>query len=171
VRILFRARADLMRRVREDLTRPHSFAAERVGFLACRAGRLDDGGIVILAVGYGPVANEDYVDDVRVGAMMGAAAIRKALQLAYNDGRSDLSLFHIHMHEHSGLPGFSRVDVAENRQFVPDFFNVAPAMPHGAIVLSRDRATGRCWLTKEGEPTPITRFSNIGAPLDIWDGA
>ena len=153
------------------MDRPHPFAAERVGFLVCRAGRLDGGGIVILAAGYGPVADEDYVDDVRVGAMMGPAAIRKAVQRAYNDGRGDLSLFHVHMHEHSGLPGFSRVDVAENRRFVPDFFNVAPAMPHGAIVLSRDRAIGRCWLTKKSEPARITRFSNIGAPLELWDGA
>ena len=88
------------------MDRPHPFAAERVGFLACRAGRLDGGGIVILAADYDPVADEDYVDDLRVGAMMGPAAIRKALQRAYNDGRGDLSLFHVHMHEHSGLPGF-----------------------------------------------------------------
>ena len=107
------------------------FAAERVGFLVCRAGRLTDGGLVILATGYDPVSDEDYVDDPSVGAMMGPAAIRKALERAYNGGAEDLSLFHVHMHGHRGRTGFSEVDDRESRKFVPDFFNVAPAMPHG----------------------------------------
>lgn len=166
---LFRARADLLKEVRDDLQRPHPIAAERVGFLLCRAGRLDADGLVIAAASYHRVEDGDYLDDPRVGAMMGPAAIRKALQRAYNGGAQDIGLFHIHMHHHSGMPGFSRVDLTEYMKFVPDFFNAVPAMPHGAIVLSLDHAIGLCWRTRDSGPARIDRFASIGAPSRYWE--
>lgn len=166
--VIFRARSDLLAAVRKDLHRPHPFAAERVGFLTCRAGRLAGGGLVVLATGYDPVADEHYIDDPSVGAMMGPAAIRAALQRAYNGGAEDLSIFHVHMHAHPGRTGFSEVDDRESRKFVPDFFNVAPAMPHGAIVLSLDQGMGQCWPAPGAPPVPIDRFASVGAPLAIW---
>lgn len=165
---LFRARADLLQRVRSDLHRPHPFAAERVGFFLCRAGRLDNGGLLVLAGDYHSVENDDYIEDHRVGAMMGPAAIRKAMQRAYNAGAQDIGLFHVHMHEHRGMPGFSRVDLTEYMKFVPDFFNAVPAMPHGAVVLSFDRAIGLLWRKRDENPRPIDRFSSVGAPLTFW---
>jgi hypothetical protein len=166
--IIFRATNDLFTVVRRDLHRPHPFAAERVGFLVCRAGRVAGDGLVILAAGYDAVGDEDYLDDPRVGAMMGPAAIRKALQRAYNAGAEDCSVFHVHMHAHLGPTGFSEVDDRECRKFVPDFFNVAPEMPHGAIVLSLDQAVGLCWTTPEAVLVPINRFTSVGAPLRVW---
>jgi hypothetical protein len=74
------------------------------------------------------------------------------------------------MHGHNGLPGFSRVDVTESKKFVPDFFNVAPMMPHGIIVLSHDRAIGLCWRGPREEPTIIDRFAHVGAPMHLWEG-
>jgi len=166
--IIFRARSDLLAAVRKDLHRPHPFAAERVGFLICRAGRLADGGIVVLAIGYDPVADDHYLDDPRVGAMMGPAAIRAAMQRAYHGGAEDLGLFHVHMHGHYGPTGFSAIDARESRKFVPDFFHVAPGMPHGAIVLSLDQAVGLCWPVPGASPLPIDRFGSVGAPLLTW---
>jgi hypothetical protein len=165
---LFRARAYLLQQVRSDLQRPHSFAAERVGFLLCRAGRLDHTGLLVLAADYHAVKDDDYIEDHRVGAMMGPAAIRKAMQRAYNAGGQDIGLFHVHMHEHRGMPGFSRVDLTEYMKFVPDFFNAAPAMAHGAVVLSLDRAIGLCWRKRAEKPVSIDRFSSVGAPLTFW---
>jgi hypothetical protein len=130
----------------------------------------EEGGLVILAAGYHAVEDDDYLDDPRVGAMMGPAAIRKALQRAYNGGAQDIGLFHVHMHEHSGMPGFSRVDLTEYMKFVPDFFNAVPAMPHGAIVLSHDRAIGLCWRTQDAQPVQINQFTGVGAPLSSWKG-
>jgi hypothetical protein len=166
---LFRARADLLKEIRDDLQRPHPFAAERVGFLLCRAGRLDDDGLLILAASYHRVEDGDYLDDPRVGAMMGPAAIRKALQRAYNGGAQDIGLFHIHLHHHSGMPDFSRVDLTEYMKFVPDFFNAVPAMPHGAIVLSIDLGIGLFWRSRDDRPVCIDRFTSIGAPLGYWE--
>lgn len=165
---MFRARSDLLETVRGDLERPHAFAAERVGFLLCRAGRLTGDGLLVLAASYDPVADEDYIDDPSVGALMGPAAIRKALQRAYNGSGADISIFHVHMHDHRGLPGFSRVDLTESMKFVPDFFNAAGSMPHGAIVLSRDRAVGLCWRRRGEKPMPIDRFVSVGAPVEMW---
>lgn len=164
----FRAPGDLLDQVRHDLERPHGFAAERVGFFLCRAGHLAQNGLVILAAGYAAVDDADYIEDYSVGALMGPAAIRKALQLAYNRGLADISIFHVHMHDHHGPTGFSPVDDSESRRFVPDFFNVAPAMPHGTIVLSRDQAFGMCWRKRGQEPELIDRFASVGAPLRMW---
>ncbi len=167
---LFRIRSDLLQEARSDLHRPHPFAAERVGFFLCRAGRLSGDDLIILAASYHAVEDGDYLDDPRVGAMMGSSAIRKAMQHAYNGGAQDIGLFHVHMHDHRGLPGFSRVDVTESMKFVPDFFNAVPAMPHGAVVLSHDRAVGLCWRKRAEKPMPIDRFASIGAPFRSWKG-
>jgi hypothetical protein len=166
--VIFRARDDFLAAVRRDLHRPHRFAAERVGFLLCRAGGLAGGGVVLLAADYHAVEDDDYLDDPKVGAMMGPAAIRKAMQRAYNGGAQDMSLIHVHMHEHNGVPGFSRVDLTEMMKFVPDFFNAAPAMPHGAVVLSFNRAAGLCWPKCGAGALPVDRFASVGAPLRMW---
>jgi hypothetical protein len=166
--ILFRARKTLLDSVRSDLERRHAFAGERVGFFACRPARLENGGLLIVVADYEPLADDDYVNDRSAAAVMGPNAIRKAMQRALNGGAGDLSLFHVHMHNHRGIPGFSGIDLREDRKFVPDFFNVAPSVPHGAIVLSRNKAAGLCWTARGEEPRPVNRFEIVGAPFSFW---
>ena len=162
MKTIFRATRDFERHVRQDLERPHQFAAERVGFLSVRAASTGKA-LVLLADRYHPVADEDYVDDRRVGAMMGQEAIRKALEIALLD---PVGMFHIHMHEHRGRPRFSPIDLREQLKFVPDFFKVRPEMPHGAIVFSHDRAAGRVWVGP-ARIHEIGEFNTIGQPVDI----
>jgi len=169
VSILFRARALELEAIRTDLARPHSFAAERVGFLLCGAGRSIGNGLVIVFSHYVPLADDDYVNDGHAPVTIGPSAFRKALQFGYNGGAQNVSVFHVHMHEHRGLPGFSHIDSTESRRFVPDFFNTAPLVPHGAIVLSRDKAAGLCWRTAQSRPEPIAAFRSVGTFLDMWD--
>ncbi len=140
--VLFRATAEFMRQLHTDLMRPHPFAAERVGFISVRAAQGQDR-LVLLAENYYPVEDRDYVPDLHVGAMMGQEAIRKALEIAL---LQPVGMFHVHIHEHHGRPRFSATDLREQLKFVPDFFKVRPQMPHGAIVLSYDRALGRTWM-------------------------
>jgi hypothetical protein len=161
MRIKFKILTALAAAIRADLLRPHFFAAERVGFISCRAGRTPDG-IVILASEYHPLEDADYIDDRSVGAMMGSDAIRKALQRAYAGG---VSMFHVHLHDHPGRPGFSGVDSRESAKFVPDFFNVRPDLPHGAFVLSRDCAYGMCWCARTSRPIAIGEFVFVGSPI------
>ena len=158
----FRITRNLLAAIYSDLSRPHPFAAERVGFISCAVGDLPGHGLVLLAQDFHPVADRDYVDNPTVGAMMGSAAIRSALQLAYNQ---QVSMFHVHRHEHDGRPWFSRVDLRESARFVPDFWKVRPGFPHGAIVLSHDSMAGLCWDPQKGSPSPISEMSVVGQHL------
>jgi len=165
--VIFRATAAFMRDVREDLVRPHPFAAERVAFISVRASWANDD-LLLLAQGYHPVADEEYIDDDSVGAMMGQEAIRKALDIAL---LNPVGMFHVHMHGHKGRPGFSRTDLREQQKFVPDFFKVRPEMPHGTIILSLDRAIGRIWLIHSGfakKATSQEKFQHLF--LNLRDG-
>jgi hypothetical protein len=92
---------------------------------------------------------------------MGPHAIRKALQTAYNQ---QASMFHVHLHAHSGRPCLSRVDSAETAKFVPDFWNVQPYLPHGAIVFSKDSACGKCWFPNRQISVDISQFTVVGVP-------
>ena len=118
--------------MRIDLRRPHPFAHERVGFIAAGLSAAGDD-VMVLARAYRPVADDDYVNDPSVGAMMSGEALRKALQWAME---TRAALFHVHTHGGQGIPRFSSVDLRENPKFVPDFCKVGPESIHGAIVLS-----------------------------------
>lgn len=165
VRVLFKIPYSLLKLIREDLVRPHAFAFERVGFLSCRMAHLKPSGLILLACEYLPVANEDYVNNSTVGAMMGADAIRKALQFALND----VGMFHVHMHDHFGTPRPSKVDLNETAKFVPDFWHVRPEMAHGALILSRDSISGRCWFPGRRKPISISKLTIVGPRLaSLW---
>lgn len=158
--IQFRIAQELLDRIHEDLSRPHPVAQERVGFIACRVGAASTTQIMI-AESYAPVDDADYLPSRTMGALMGPAAIRKALQHCY---RTKSAMFHVHRHEHGGLPSFSPVDVRENAKFIPDFWKVAPVRPHGAIVLSWDRAHGTVWDPNTRAPVPLDPITAIGFP-------
>lgn len=160
--IIFRATVDFMERVRKDLSRTHPFAEERVGFITIRA-TSNSAHLLLLADGYYPVADNDYVPDASVGAMLGQEAFRKMLEVAL---LNQVGVFHVHQHLFPGPLWFSRLDLREQLKFVPDFFKVRSNMPHGALVLSPDSIAGRTWLG----PNRIERieeFNTIGAPLHV----
>ncbi|HEX7965322.1 MAG TPA: hypothetical protein VF651_06355 [Gammaproteobacteria bacterium] len=156
MRTIFRITDQMIGEIRRDLQRPHDFAAERVGFISVRADQTASN-LLLIGEGYHPVADEEYVDDASVGAMMGQEAIRKALDIAL---LKPVGMFHVHLHSHRGRPRFSPTDVREQRKFVPDFFKVRPH-PHGAIVLSFNQQYGTVWMGPT-RTTPISEFNIIG---------
>ena len=93
---------------------------------------------------------------------MGPSAIRKALEFALNN---KAGMFHVHMHDHAGRPRFSRTDARESAKFVPDFWNVRPEMPHGALVASKNSLWGLCCYPGMSEPIEIDEFVVIGSPM------
>ena len=103
----------------------------------------------------------DYVDDPSAGATIGRSGLRKALQTAYTEG---VSMVHVHLHEHRGRPGFSGTDLRENALFVPDFWNVQPSLPHGAVVFSFDSAVGQCWIPGSSSPSGV-EVAIVGIPM------
>lgn len=146
---------------RQDLRRPHAFAHERVGFFT--AGAADLSGRLLLTVrDYMPVSDEDYEIDRKVGAKIGSAAMRKAVQSAY---RPPAALLHVHTHGGRGKPAFSGVDLNSAKNFVPGFFETTPRMPHGLLVLSNDSVHGILWLANDRPPVIIDEFQRIDAPL------
>lgn len=148
--------------IRNDLSRPHPFAHERIGFLSAGVTRLRNGSLLLLARDYQPVADEDYVRNPRVGAEIGPDAMRKGLQMAYK-GKG--ALIHLHTHGGRGRPEFSGVDLNDGRKFVPSFFNVVPSMPHALLVLSDDSARGLLWTSQDQPPTYIAGFTEVGSPF------
>lgn len=154
----------LMEAIRRDLSRPHPFASERVGFISANLSSAADD-LWILVRGYRPVANEDYLRDRSVGAMIGPEAIRKALQWAMSEG---VAIFHVHTHCGTGVPDFSDTDLREQARFVPNFFQIAPQCPHGALVLSNNSGHGNIWLNCKKPYEAITRFVEVGAPINSW---
>lgn len=164
MKVLFKITTDLLTQMRNDLERPHAFAHERVGFISAGVASVGRD-IIVLARGYRAVNDEDYIDDRSVGAMMGREAIRKALEWAMQQGHA---VFHVHTHGGHGIPGFSGVDIRENRKFIPDFFKVAPKCVHGALVLSDTAARGQVWLERHGRDYPIDDFVQVGASLVKW---
>lgn len=162
MRMIFKLAGSFLRSVRRDLERPHPFAAERVGFISARAAASSHS-LILIAEGYHPVADTDYLDDMTVGALMGPDAIRKALDVAL---LQPVGMFHVHIHDHKGRPRFSPTDTQEQHKFVPDFFTVRPSLPHGAIVLSRDRFVGRVWLGPK-TVSDITEFCVVGPGVTV----
>ena len=147
---------DLVQRLRV----PHDFAGERVAFLKCRPA-LSATSLFLLAGGVHHVEDEDYVDDPSAGATVGRSGLRKALQAAY---REAVSMVHVHLHEHRGKPRFSRTDLRENALFVPDFWNVQPSLPHGAVVFSFNSAVGQCWIPGRSSPSSV-EVAIVGSPM------
>lgn len=165
--VRFKITGDMLAQIRADLIRPHVFAHERVGFISAGLSSVGKD-IVALARSYQPVLDGDYLNDRSVGAMMGREAIRKALEWSMQAGHA---MFHVHTHGGRGVPGFSSVDLRENRKFVPDFFKVSARFPHGALVLSDTAANGQIWLGRTKEPVAINEFVVVGPSLQKWSCA
>jgi proteasome lid subunit RPN8/RPN11 len=162
--IQFKITARLLGEIRRDLHRPHPFAYERVGFISASLSAAG-GDLWVLARGYRAVADEDYVRDPSVAAMMSPEALRKALQWAMKE---KVAIFHVHSHGGRGVPSFSGIDLREMPKFVPNFAQVAPQCPHGALVLSGDAAFGHIWLDGDKHHEVIDGFTQVGAPLKKW---
>lgn len=152
----------LVATMREDLLRPHPFAAERVGFVACGTSSDPRNGLIVCARSYHPVADDDYIDDPRFGAVIGSGGFRMAFQVAY---QSDAAILHVHLHGHKGRPRPSRDDLEETAKFVPDFFNVRPRRPHGALILSKTEMSCRIWTAANANPVPVPKIAVVGFPM------
>jgi hypothetical protein len=167
MKITFKITSALLATIRKDLQRLHPFAFERVGFIAAGLAAAHDE-LLILARTYWPLRDDDYLKDQKVGAMMGADAIRRARQWAMDERQA---IFHVHSHGGQGIPGFSGIDARENAKFVPNFVSVAPQCVHGAIVLSDTAAFGQVWLDRKSPQPFINTFSEVGMPVRRWRAA
>lgn len=153
--------------IRRDLRRPHPLAAERVGFIAATTAAVEAGEHLVIALDYRSIPDEHYVDGGGAGARIGIAAIRAAVAETLTSGRGT---FHVHLHEHAGIPDFSATDQREQPRLVDSFRVVSPRETHGMIVLSDDAANAWVWTPGSDSPSVPSRLSIVGDPLVLLTG-
>lgn len=149
--------------MRADLRRPHPFAYERVGFILARK-EVSSETLSIFATNYHPILDSHYINDPDVGAKIGAAALRGIMERAYPTKEC---IIHVHLHDHSGPPRFSKADRIGYNQMIPSFHNIGGTAVHGGMVFSFDNAIGLIWTSKNKEPFFVNKLSIIGYPLEI----
>lgn len=162
--IRFRLSRVLFERMLLDLARPHPIAAERVGFLTVAMGRGLDSETLVLASDYQPVRDEHYLEGKGVGARINGSAIREAMQSILDKRQG---LFHVHLHEHDGIPDFSPTDRREQPRLIPGFRAVDRSRAHGMLLLSRDAANAWIWLPGESQPAIPEVISIVGYPTKL----
>ena len=153
--------------VRTDLSRPHPFAAERVGFVFGRLGNDGTAAPIILLTGYEPLADERYINDPFAGARIDSQAIRGAMQSVIDRGEG---AFHVHLHDGRGKPRFSTMDRDELPRLIPSFQAVGPKLAHGLFLLSTDECAADVWLPGNAKPIEPDRITIVGYPLRFFDG-
>ncbi|HEY0020803.1 MAG TPA: ThiF family adenylyltransferase [Longimicrobium sp.] len=166
--VRLRIQRELFDRMKRDLTRPHPHAAERVGFLSVATGRGEAGEHVLLGCAYDGLDDTRYLEDEHVGARIDGRAIRDAMQRVLDTGHG---IFHVHVHPHSGVPGFSGTDRREQPRLVESLANAGPNLAHGMLVLSEDAAHAWVRLPGELELVVPAEISIIGDPMAMfWPG-
>jgi hypothetical protein len=163
--IHFKLTRPLLERVKKDLDRPHEFAGERVGFLFTTSGVGANASRIVIATAYVAVVDRDYVDDPRVSARIGSAAIRSVMQRILD---TKTGAFHVHLHSHKGKPSLSRTDQNELPRLIRCFRNLASNEVHGALILSDDCGAGICLRPAEKDFDPFAQISVVGYPLELF---
>jgi hypothetical protein len=148
-----------------DLRRPHPHALERVGFVYGRVAAGADA--LVLLTRYLPVPDERYVRDPSVGARIDGDALRAGMQAALDRGDG---VFHAHLHEWPGRPGFSWADEAELPGLVPAFRAVSRNQPAGLFLLSPDSAIADVWLPGSDLRQRARRVTVGGTPTLFFEG-
>ena len=155
----------LLEGVRADLSRPHAFAAERVGFLFGRLGTAGPDSLLVIMTGYEPLGDDRYIDDPRSGARIDSQAIRGAMQGVLDRGEG---VFHVHMHEWPGRPRLGRMDAEEIPRIVTGFRRAGPAYAHGIFLLHAEECAAWVWLPGEDGAVVAEAVSVVGYPLQVF---
>ncbi|MGH7626138.1 MAG: HesA/MoeB/ThiF family protein, partial [Gemmatimonadaceae bacterium] len=122
---------------------------------------------MVIAAGYRAVPDEQYVPGRGAGARIGVAAIREAIVCALTSG---LGVFHVHLHDHAGIPSFSMTDRVEQTRLVQSLHAAQPTQPHGMIVVSADGANAWIWMPGETTPSVPARLALVGYPMRLQLG-
>ena len=147
-----------------DLCRPHAFADERIGFLYTKSKVLKNGNGIILGLYYTSVEDENYIEDEEVGAKINSSAIRSAMQNSFN---LKSGCFHVHLHEHHGIPRTSETDRCELPGIVRSLANIAPTQINGYIILSNDSAISQVQLQGCQALVSVESISVVGDPFQV----
>jgi hypothetical protein len=162
--IIFRIPEKLQIKILEDLRRPHGHASERVGFVFTKSKWLDKKTVLIIATSYQPVADEDYIEDKSVGAKIGSNAIRTAMQSMFNDKSG---CFHVHLHDHNGIPAASGIDSEGLPGVVESLSNISGDQATGFLILSKDNFFSAIQLPNYAKLKAADVISVVGFPMQF----
>jgi hypothetical protein len=165
--IKLRMPRNLLQDVRADLSRPHPFAAERIGFLYGRLASAGADSPLVLMTGYEPVADERYINDPWSGARIDSQAIRGAMQGVLDRGQGG---FHVHMHHWPGRPVLSRMDAEEIPPVVTGLRRVGLVHAHGIVLLHQEECAAWVWLPGNDNAIEAESVSVVGFPIKIFGG-
>lgn len=162
MKTIFRITKPMLDEIREDLTRPHPVAYERIGFIYVRLGTVNNGRL-LLATDYKPVRDEHYIKPAAgdfAGAVINRYAITEVMQGSLSTGHG---VFHVHMHDFGTKGIFSGTDLASLNELMPSFYSVSRDTLHGAVLLTRKNITGLYWSQGESAKK-LSHISEVGYP-------
>ena len=158
----------LYQEIKKDLARPHPFAAERVGFVFGKLGSLSGKSKAVILTRYHSIPDDQYEEDDTVGARIGSEAMGTAMQAIFKGRITKEGIFHIHVHEHQGPTGMSRVDADGLPPMMPGFQAMGRTAAHGIIILSHDHGSGWTWLPGASEPIVADAMTVIGPSVRVF---
>ena len=164
MKVQIRLTGKLLGEIKQDLLRPHAFAAERVGFVFGKLGNQSASEPMILLSDYRPVSDDNYIYDPSVGARINSAAIRGTMQHVLDTGSG---AFHVHLHEQYGKPKFGLTDAREIPNVVAGLRVAGGKQAHGMLLLSFDSCFAKVWMPNNPEAVPASKISIVGYPLSI----
>lgn len=134
-------RDGLLNEVTNDLSRPHPFAFERVGYLL---GEIRDG--ILILNEWISFDDSLYEENEDVGARVGANGMTLLMKKAFSEKKL---FFHTHLHDFQDIPSFSGVDMRSLMEVTPSLFDFSGTGPHGAFLIGRESSKLIWWDEKK----------------------
>lgn len=159
----FRVSKKLKEKIDIDLSKKHSYAYERVGFVLTRTHWIGEKAIV-LAYDYKPVADEDYIKDDDVGARINSRAIKKAIEIAYSE---NCGIFHVHAHCHLEKPIESSSDIAGIKPMMESISRIGKKQLFGYVILSENSALCKIKSPSDKSFIEASVYSEVGYPMNF----
>ena len=149
-----------LNQIRHDLNRPHEFAYERVGFVFAKS---ESSNGSLIASAYQPIADENYIKDMMVGAKFSGEVIPKAMQRSL---KTREAVFHIHIHDHTGEPELSGIDIRSVTEIASAVSEVCPETSHGCILLSED--SYKTYVLDKNKRLQKIKTQIVGFPFSLF---
>lgn len=160
--VTLRISKSLCDEIRNDLSRPHKIAYERVGFVIGHSKALTVNEDLICISEYIRVDDNDYLKDNTVGARINSDAIRKAMQIAMN---RKCSIFHVHVHFGEETPEFSLTDLEELPKVAEAMVNANSKNIHGVLLLNSNGANAILKIKENKGDVCLEKVTIVGYPM------
>ncbi len=161
-KVTIRISKSLCDQIRKDLSRPHKFAFERVGFVIGYSTSISENEDLICISEYIKIDDDNYIKDNTVGARINSDAIRKGMQIAMN---KKCSVFHVHVHLGKETPEFSLTDLEELPKIAEAMVNANSRNVHGVLILNSNGANAILKIKESKGNVCLKKVTIVGYPM------